>query len=180
MVKAYGFLKCHKLGIDNPNMAVQNCDTMAFCALGKPDFSPLYTSSEWRKNAHPPNIGLYLHKNEWGGRFYGRNRCTTSLIRRICMAYLYFLSCSNAHVIFPRNSSSFTLYTSSPLSPQRKNQRIIDPLPSKKSSPTLLQPQRAKTKTHITSLQITLKFAFRRDFPALLHSPKKKKKSQNP
>ena len=65
MVKAYGFGMCHKLAIEDPNQAVLNCDSVAFCALGKPD-PTLGNTSEKRNYTHPPNIGLYLHKNDWG------------------------------------------------------------------------------------------------------------------
>lgn len=43
MVTAYGFSLCEKLGRENPDLAVTNCDSVAYCALG-----------------------VYLHKNDWG------------------------------------------------------------------------------------------------------------------
>lgn len=65
MVKAYGSVMCRKLAIENPNQAVLNCDSVALCALGKPD--PTLGNTSGRGNyTHPPNIGLYLHKNDWG------------------------------------------------------------------------------------------------------------------
>ena len=38
MVGALGFSLCHKLGRDNPDMAIRNCNSVALYALGKPDF----------------------------------------------------------------------------------------------------------------------------------------------
>lgn len=35
MVTAYGFSLCEKLGRENPALAVTNCDSVAYCALGK-------------------------------------------------------------------------------------------------------------------------------------------------
>ncbi|CAL8577917.1 hypothetical protein XPA_003727 [Xanthoria parietina] len=43
MVTAYGFSLCQKLASDNPDLAVTNCDSVAYCALG-----------------------VYLGKNDWG------------------------------------------------------------------------------------------------------------------
>lgn len=34
MVTAYGFSYCYKLGLENPALAVTNCDNVAYCALG--------------------------------------------------------------------------------------------------------------------------------------------------
>ena len=34
MVTAYGFSLCWKLGTENPDQAVINCDSVAYCALG--------------------------------------------------------------------------------------------------------------------------------------------------
>lgn len=39
MVPAYGFPLCMKLGQEDPSGAVQNADSAAFLALGKPDSS---------------------------------------------------------------------------------------------------------------------------------------------
>ena len=38
MTNAYGFSLGQKLALENPELAVRNCDSVAWCAAGKPDF----------------------------------------------------------------------------------------------------------------------------------------------
>ena len=58
---AYGFGYCHKLALDDPDLAVLNCNSVALCALGRPD---LYLRKRQQKGETPPppNIGFHLNK----------------------------------------------------------------------------------------------------------------------
>ena len=66
MEYAYGFMFCMKLARDSPDLAVQNCDSLAICALGKRHFHLCNAPPAGEQNAHLPIIGLYLHMNDWG------------------------------------------------------------------------------------------------------------------
>ena len=50
--RAYGFTLCKKLAFDTPQVANQNCDSVAYCALGKPDFH--LSKHHWKSEKSSP------------------------------------------------------------------------------------------------------------------------------
>lgn len=61
ITSAYGFQLCFKLGLEDPDRATQNSDTVAYIGLGRPEFFC------WQENvcSFASCLGLYLHQNDW-------------------------------------------------------------------------------------------------------------------